>query len=128
MRPPGGEKWIAVTDTEPGASGRGLPGRDRVVLLAVLFEGGLAPLALALGWLLDQPPLRSFAWRGGDAAWGAAAALPMLGLFLLAMRWPVGPLARIQRFCDEEIRPILEPCTRLDLALIALAAGIGEEM
>ena len=59
---------------------------------------------------------------------GGVAALPMLGLFWLARRWPVGPLARIKRFCDEELVPIFQDCTWHDLALLALAAGVGEEM
>ena len=63
---------------------------DHVV--AVLFEGGLAPLALFLGWLLGQPALSTFAWRSEDAIVGVLAAFPMLGLFLIGQTWPVGPL------------------------------------
>ena len=52
----------------------------------------------------------------------------MLGLFLLGQRWPVGPFRSIKRFFDEEARPILAGCSWPDLALISLAAGVGEEM
>lgn len=112
--------------TRPRGPGQSDPAR--VVAIAVLVEGGLAPLALLVGWLLGQPPLRGFAWRGRDAALGAAAALPMLGLLLVGLRWPIAPLARIKRFIVEEVRPLLGACTWIELALISLAAGVGEEM
>jgi membrane protease YdiL (CAAX protease family) len=114
--------------SEPEPTPKKPMGRDAVLVLAVLVEGGLAPLALGVGWLLGRHPLTGFAWTARDAAIGVAATLPLLAFFLAALRWPVGPLARIQRFWEAEIEPVLEPCTWSDLALIALAAGVGEEM
>jgi membrane protease YdiL (CAAX protease family) len=52
----------------------------------------------------------------------------MLLLFLLCLTWPVGPLARIRRITDEIIRPLFASCTLLELALLSLMAGVGEEM
>ena len=51
--------------------------RMTVVFLAVGVEGGLIVLAWLVGWWLDQPPLRTFAWNGRAAllegvAWNAA--------------------------------------------------------
>ena len=115
-------------DSRPDESGREQPSRDGIVVFAALFEGSLAPLALVLGWLLGRAPLTDFAWDARDAAWGAAATLPMLGLLLAGVFWPVGPLARIKRFFDTEVRPVLGARPWSDLALIALAAGVGEEM
>ena len=85
-------------------------------------------LAWGVGWLASQPPLATFAWNARAAALGIAASLPLLALFALCVRWPVGPLARIQHFSDEVIRPWFAPCTLLDLAAISVAAGVGEEM
>jgi uncharacterized protein len=106
----------------------GEPESGTIVILAILFEGALAPLAVLLGWLLERPALTGFAWNVEDAALGAIAILPMLGLFLLGQTWPVGPFRSIKRFFDEEARPVLGDCTWPDLALISLAAGVGEEM
>lgn len=97
-------------------------------MAAVLFEAGLAPLALLVGWLLGQDPLEGFAWDPRDAVRGVLAALPMLGMLLLAMRWPIGPFARVQRFFEEELIPLLGGRPPSDLALVAVAAGLGEEM
>lgn len=103
-------------------------GQAGVVVFAALIEAALAPLALAVGWLLGQPALASFAWTARDAGIGVLAALPMLAALAAALRWPVGPLARIERFFTKEIRPVLGNRRWSDLALISLAAGIGEEM
>jgi membrane protease YdiL (CAAX protease family) len=96
--------------------------------LFVLMEAGLAPLALVLGWAFRQPPLADFAWNEDAAVIGVAAALPLLTFFAVAMRWPVGPLAKIKAFFDRELAPLLEGCDWPDLALLSLAAGVGEEM
>lgn len=99
-----------------------------VVVFAALFESALAPLALFVGWLLGQPALASFSWNARDAGIGVLAAFPMLAALAAALRWPIGPLARIERFFDKEVRPLLGNRPWSDLALISLAAGIGEEM
>lgn len=99
-----------------------------VILYGTLLEGGLGLLAWGLGWLLDQPALANLHWRPGDLALALAATLPMLLIFVLFLRLPFGPFVRIQRFVDEFLRPLFVPCTLVELAVLSLAAGIGEEM
>lgn len=101
--------------------------RQTVVLLAVLVEGGLLASASVLGWMIDQPPLLFFDWTLRAVFWGIAAAAPMLVLFFVFQRWPIGPLQRIQRFSEEVIRPLLAPCSWMDLLGISALAGLGEE-
>ncbi len=113
----------------PEAPATGGPSERRtVVLLAVLVEGGLIVLAWLLGWLLGQHPLRTFSWDLGGALWGLAGTVPMLLLFLLLDLWPVGPLRRLKQFGDQVLRPLLAPCTVVDLLGISVLAGLGEEM
>jgi membrane protease YdiL (CAAX protease family) len=104
------------------------PGHGVVILFTVFFEVGLAPFSLILGWLLGHPPLERFAWSAGDAVWGVVAAIPPVALFLALLRWPVGPLAKAKQFCEEEIVPLFHESYWSELALIALCAGVGEEM
>lgn len=104
------------------------PGRDVIIMFAVFFEGGLAPLSLVLGWWWGHNPLLHFSWDGWDALSGAIAALPMIGLFVLLIRWPIGPLKRIKSFCEDEFVPLLAGSSWSDMALIAISAGVGEEM
>ena len=102
--------------------------RQTVVLLAVLIEGGLLAAASMIGWMIDRPPLRFFDWRLSAVLWGVAAMLPLVGLFFLFTRWPIGPLKRIQRFSEEVVRPLLAPCSSIDLLGISVLAGLGEEV
>ncbi len=104
------------------------PGRDVIIMFAVFFEGGLAPLSLFLGWWLGHNPLAQFAWRGMDALWGVLGAIPLVCLFVGMLRWPIGPLERIKIFCEKEFAPMLAGSSWSDMALIALSAGVGEEM
>jgi membrane protease YdiL (CAAX protease family) len=102
--------------------------RQTVVLLAIFVEGGLMLIATVLGWLLKQPPLEHFAWDGWAVLLGVAAAVPLVLVFLVMQRWPVGPLSRIRRFSEQVVRPLLAPCSVVDLLGISVLAGLGEEM
>jgi membrane protease YdiL (CAAX protease family) len=102
--------------------------RQVVVTLAIVVEGGMIVLAWVFGWLVDQPPLLYFSWDLRAALYGVVAALPMLALFLVLLRWPVGPLARVKRFSEQVLYPLMAPCSVLDLLGISLLAGLGEEM
>ncbi len=102
--------------------------RNMVIGLAIGIEGGLIALSWLLGWLLDCRPLVKFAFTLWGVLWGLAAAVPMLAGFFAAVRWPVGPLGGIRDFTDRVIRPLMAPCSLIDLAGIALLAGLGEEM
>lgn len=104
------------------------PGRDVILIFAVFFEGGLAPLALFLGWLLGHPALATFAWRWRDGLLGAAAAVPLALAFWAILRYPIGPLKGFQKFCDEEVTPLFAKSYWSEIGLVALSAGVGEEM
>lgn len=104
------------------------PGRAELLRMALLCEGGLALLALAGGWIFNQPVWNSFYWDIRAVGWGLAACLPLLLLFYLCLRCPVGPVGSIKRFADDIIQPLFGACTFLDLALICTLAGFGEEM
>lgn len=105
------------------------PGLDRKQLLslAILFEGGLGALALLLGWLFNVPILGAINLDFESLAVGVGVSVPMLVLFAACVRWPIGPLRSIRDFTDQVIRPLFRSCTLLDLALICILAGFGEE-
>lgn len=115
-------------DDEPGRGGN-------MTALAVAFEGGLGLAALLLGWLLDFWPvpgveLDGIIWSDHWPAllWGLAATGPMLAGFWLIDRFPWGPLGDLQRDVERLVVPLFRHCSILELALIAAAAGIGEEL
>jgi membrane protease YdiL (CAAX protease family) len=105
-----------------------VPGHDVVIIFAVFFEAGLAPFSLLLGWVMGHPPLEHFVWSLKDALWGVAAAMPLIALFLAMLKWPVGPLAAVKEFCEQQVVPLFENSYWSELALISISAGVGEEM
>jgi uncharacterized protein len=102
--------------------------RNEVLLLAVLIEGGAVVLASLLGWLLGVSPLEHFRFDGFAVLWGVLATLPLVGLFLIMDRWPIGPLRGVKAFGENVLRPFLEPLSLADLAGISVLAGLGEEL
>jgi hypothetical protein len=105
-----------------------LPTRRSLVVLAVVFEGGLGLVALALGGWLGYPPLESVRWTPAAIGWGAAAGLPMMGLLLATVRFSLWPFSDVLRVVDELLVPLFRRCRMVDFALISALAGLGEEM
>ena len=85
-------------------------------------------VAIALGWLLGQPPLRTFHFDLYHAAFGVTAILPPLGLFWLCLKCPWRPFQTITHILDEMLVPLFRNCRLVELAIIAALAGVGEEM
>ena len=102
-----------------------LPGN--IVPMAAAFEASLAVVAVALGWLLGTRPLDTLTWEPAALAWGLAATLPLFVVLWLMVRFPVGPLGNLVKIVDELIVTMFDRATLLDMAMISLMAGIGEE-
>ena len=102
-------------------------GRPSFLRSAILFEGGLVLLALALGWLLGEPPFGTvrFGWR--PLLWGTLATLPPL----IALSWLLhaqnARLAELVRTVEEMIGPLFAGASSGALLVLAILAGIGEE-
>ncbi|MCI0460480.1 MAG: CPBP family intramembrane metalloprotease [Gemmataceae bacterium] len=101
--------------------------RREILLLAILFEGGLGVLACLVGWFVEVFPWEQVHWDATDAALGVLATLPMLVLLLVfaCLHW--SPLEEIRRALDRALRAMFRHSTVADLALISLLAGVGEE-
>jgi membrane protease YdiL (CAAX protease family) len=102
---------------------------------AIAFETGLIVLAAVLGWLLDRWPLPGVSltadsWReqGSALAWGTLAAVPLILALLLFDRFPCGLWGDLQQTVERRLLPWIRHWSVLDMALISLAAGFGEEM
>jgi membrane protease YdiL (CAAX protease family) len=106
---------------------RSRSGTARIAWLAILFEAGLLLVAQFVGWLLGVSPLEGLRATLGAVAWGLLATAPLFAGMLLLSRSSWGPLQRISDELDEHLVPLFRNCTTLELALIALAAGFGEE-
>ncbi len=96
-------------------------------LAGVGFEALLLVLALFLGWLLEIAPLESLRPVVPAVVWGGVATIPpLIGLRVVtASAWP--PFARLTAEVDRTLGPLLQDRSWLELAVLALVAGLGEE-
>ena len=101
---------------------------QKLVLAALAIEGGLGAAAILAGWLLGMNPLNLVVWDWRALAWGSLAALPVLGGLLLAERLPFWPFGDVAEVVDQLLRPLFEKSTLLEMAVISISAGIGEEL
>ena len=60
--------------------------------------------------------------------WGLFATLPMLAGMLLVDRLRFRPFVRLRRFFRHIVLPLFQDASLIELALISLIAGIGEEL
>ncbi|MGD0382544.1 MAG: CPBP family intramembrane glutamic endopeptidase [Thermoguttaceae bacterium] len=103
-------------------------GTMNFAVAAALFEGALAVLAVSLGWVLGRPPMATFRLSAIDLGWGIVATVPLLAVFWLCAKAPWRPFVRIMQVLDETFIPLFRQCGMLELAVIAVLAGMGEEM
>lgn len=104
-----------------------------ITSIAMAFEGGIGLIALGLGWYFGVPPLESVVGQSaaGNAlatVWGLAAAVP---LFLALVVWDKAStswMGHLRQVVQDKVVPLFRGTTTWQLLLIALSAGIGEEL
>src|SRR5438552_17266744 len=99
---------------------------NNIFRLAVLFESGLMGLALVIGVVMHRSPGSWVKWNWQDAAWGVLATIPMLIGLAIMRRIRRGPLGRLNAVVDNLLVPLFGGCSVVELAMISLAAGVGE--
>lgn len=102
--------------------------RRQFLTIAALFEGGLAFLAVAIGWLIDVDPMGTFHVTPEAVSRGVIATAPMLVLFWVSMHSHWTPFRTIREFLLEWFAPYLVRCRWYDLLALAALAGLGEEL
>lgn len=102
--------------------------RNRFLLLATLFEGGLLGLAFLLGWLLEIDPVAHWTVDRVAIAWGLVGTIPLYALFVASYRARSGGLQQIRELLLERLGPFLNACDTLDLLYLGLLAGVTEEV
>lgn len=102
--------------------------RRQMLVLAVVVEAGLGVVAIGLGWWWGLPVGDWVRWSVLGLLWGMVGAAALFALLLLCRRFPVGPIGRLMRLVDELVRPMFRECRMVDLLVISILAGIGEEL
>lgn len=109
---------------------------DEVFLTAVLFECGLAVLALFLGWLLGPSARQMIPELAVEQIWpiakgllyGVLAAIPILVLIEVLRRIPWEPIQKLEELTDDGMIKTLLRLRPSELIVVSLCAGIGEEL
>lgn len=92
------------------------------------LEAALIVVARLAGWLLNVSPLATLSWSATAAAWGLAAALPLVALVIAFCRWPWPAWRRLLHVVEQMLVPLFGNWSLAELALVSALAGIGEEM
>jgi len=103
------------------------PIHRRWFFFACLFETSLVGIATGLGWLLHHQPGADLHLHFVDGLIGCLATFPPLGFFIWMCRATPAPLAKVQDFLEEVVRPFFKGWSLAELALISVLAGISEE-
>lgn len=102
--------------------------RKFLLLITALLEGGLLLVSIVLlnYSTVDLWSAVSFSWNATLAA--LLFSTPMfVGLFVITKsKW--SPFCNINKEINEKVLPLFKNCKLLDLALIAIFAGVGEEL
>jgi len=102
---------------------------DRKALLLVTFfvEGGLLLFGLLLMGGLGIV-LSKFSLSWAATGYALLLCIPMLAALYFAQWSQWSALSHLRKEIDEKIAPIFVNCKIIDLTVIALLAGIGEEL
>jgi len=95
------------------------PSRRDLLRWGLLIEGGLVLLALLGAWLF-RVDLSCVSWTPAAVLWGVGGILPMLGVYRVS--------GELRDRVVELLGPTLIRCRWYDLLLLALLAGVGEEL
>jgi membrane protease YdiL (CAAX protease family) len=108
---------------------------NRLLLVTFLFEGGLAAIALVVGWLTGFSPwfgMEGPAYDGAalsrDVLWGVFATGPAALLLLCEAEFGWLPIQRAKEQVTEVLGPLLLRARPWQLLVIAALAGLGEEL
>ena len=103
---------------------------DRAEFLnfAVVFEGGLMLAAFLVGYFINVNPVLQLEFEWSALVLGVAATMPLLAVFSVTWRLKVASLLRIRRFLVDVLGPCLAACRHIDLILLAVLAGVCEEL
>ncbi len=111
------------------------PSPEKLLVSALVFQGGLALLGILAGWLFGfhdrSQSLIDIEWESvlrPALVWGILGTIPMLGYLALAHYCPIGPIKHVRKVVDEKLAPLLKGSTLLQMIFLSLLAGVTEEI
>lgn len=101
--------------------------RASFLRMAVVFQGGLFLVAVALGRVTGWSAESQFVWSLPAVLLGLAITLPMLLFLWFVYHSRLAGLQEVQRIVRDVLGRQLSVCGWLDLAFLSLLAGVSEE-
>lgn len=95
---------------------------------AGVVEGSLLLTAFFLGWMMGYSPTQNLSWNWQDFSRGLLAAVPMLLILTALLLVPSSGIRQIREFVRDTLGPLLARCSVPDLVLLAVLAGVCEEV
>ena len=102
--------------------------RKKLLIVSVAVEGGLFVMGLILANYAQLNIWNTFSISLTATVYSLLFCLPMFAFLLMSIRLTWGPFARLRRELEGKVRPLFVNSKMIDLALIALFAGLGEEL
>jgi membrane protease YdiL (CAAX protease family) len=100
--------------------------------MAVVVEGGLALVAVALAWLFNVPLREQIPQPGmpllSSIGLGALVTLPMLAVFYWLVHSSRATLRQLRHQVESLINEMFPAANLAQFGLVALLAGVGEEL
>ncbi|MGL4463449.1 MAG: zinc-binding dehydrogenase [Planctomycetia bacterium] len=96
--------------------------------LCIAFEASLGLAALVGGWLLGLAPTATLHWSTAEFLVGLAATVPAVVLLGGLSYLPLRAIEEIRRVYDDVLPMLFAGASLWELALVAVAAGVGEEL
>lgn len=106
------------------------PQQERRALLRMSLGVTVGTVALTIVgcWLGEISLLPQLQFNGFAVGAGVLLSMPLLGVFFGLKSLPFEPVRRVFRIVNEYFGPAMASCRILELALIALGAGVSEEL
>ena len=119
-----GPDVASTTDDDPTPTdvGRGL------FHAGLWFELGLGAVAVAWAYWRGLPMIDALPWSSSIVLQSVIATLPLVVALLILMRVDAPWMQRIEAHVRSFLRPILQYGGLAGMAVLALAAGVGEEL
>ena len=93
-----------------------------------IFEGALLAVAFLGGWIFDCPATATLSWSLQDLGLGLLATVPMLVMLVICLMSQSEAMKKVRAFQRETVGHLLDECRWYDIVLLALLAGVCEEV
>ena len=101
---------------------------NRMTLIVLVTEAVLAVVGLVVGRWIGTPILEGARVDLRSGGLALAATLPLVACVFWSMRTELAFFARLRKLFRETLVPLFASCSLLELLLISIMAGIGEEV